>query len=43
MNNTEIEIYNNYISIMDHIITIDDMIENLYYRTDIAGLKMLNV
>lgn len=39
MNNTEIEIYNNYISIMDHIITIDDMIENLYYRTDIAWSK----
>lgn len=30
---------NNYISIMDHIITIDDMIDNLYYRTDIAWAK----
>ena len=39
MNNTEIEIYNNYISIMDHIISIDDMVENLYYRTDIAWSK----
>lgn len=39
MNNKEIEIDNNYISIMNHIITIDDMIDNLYYRTDIAWSK----
>lgn len=37
MNN--ITINNNYISIMNHIITIDDMIDNLYYRTNISWAK----
>jgi hypothetical protein len=41
MNEEEVNIDtdNNYISIMNHIITIDDMIDNLYYRTDIAWAK----
>jgi hypothetical protein len=37
--NIDIDIDNNYISMMNQIITIDDMIENLYYRTDIAWSK----
>jgi hypothetical protein len=41
MNEEEVNIDtdNNYISIMNHIITIDDMIDNLYYRTNIAWAK----
>lgn len=41
MNEKEVNIDtdNNYISIMNHIITVDDMIHNLYYRTDIAWAK----
>lgn len=37
--NVNIDIDNNYISIMDQVITIDDMIDNLYYRSDIASTK----
>ena len=39
MNEITINDTDNYISIMNHIITIDDMIDNLYYRTDIAWTK----
>jgi hypothetical protein len=41
MNEEEVNIDtdNNYISIMNHIITINDMIDNLYYRTNIAWAK----
>ena len=41
MNDSEIniEVDNNYISLMGHTITTDDMIENLYYRTDISWAK----
>ena len=35
----EITINDNYISIMNHIITVNDMVDNLYYRTDISWAK----
>ena len=38
----DIDICNNKITIMGHRITLNDMIDNLYYRTDIAWCKNLN-
>ena len=35
----DFNIDDNYILLMGHIITIDDMIDDLYYRTDIAWVK----